>query len=217
MAVMALLTGGGYAEFVEAYHGCVMPIPHTLSLRSAAAVPEAYLTAFQLLQLAKVARGDVVLVHAGASSVGTAATQLAKQLGATVIVTAGSADKLEYARQQGADLAINYNDLSTLPALASGAAGAGAGAAGAGAAAAGAATSATAVQPQQPRGFAAPVRQFLSSLKSPRAGVDVVLDCVGASHFWANFDSIAGTGTVRGEGSLTGARQHRTRNKTSKI
>jgi tumor protein p53-inducible protein 3 len=98
--VMALLAGGGYAEYAAVDAGSVMPIPQDLSFTEAAAIPEAFLTAWQCLTFnASVAPGDVVLVHAGASGVGTAAAQLTqKVLGATAVTTS-SADKVDFCKQ----------------------------------------------------------------------------------------------------------------------
>jgi len=106
--VMALLTGGGYAEFVSAHEGSVMPIPENVSFQEAAAIPEVWLTAFQLLfTIGQVTKGDVVLVHAGASGVGTAAIQLARYVGAVVVATVGSQAKVDYCTSLGAK-AFNY-------------------------------------------------------------------------------------------------------------
>ncbi|CAN9502402.1 unnamed protein product [Ophioblennius macclurei] len=107
--VMALLPGGGYAEYVAVSEQLVMPVPSNLTLSQAAAIPEAWLTAFQLLDfVAQVKEGEVVLVHAGASGVGTAAVQLVRLFGAVPIVTAGSAEKLKFAEKLGAAAGFNY-------------------------------------------------------------------------------------------------------------
>ena len=109
--VMCLLSGGGYAQYTAADEGCVMKVPEGLSQETAAAIPETWLTAFQLLHLVgQVEKDDVVLVHAGASGVGTAAIQLALAAGATAIATAGSEEKLELCRKTGAVAAFNYKD-----------------------------------------------------------------------------------------------------------
>ncbi|CAL8288770.1 quinone oxidoreductase PIG3 [Gadus morhua] len=101
--VMALLCGGGYAEYVAVPEELLLPVPPGLTLCQAAAVPEAWLTAYQLLHLvAEVKAGEVVLVHAGASGVGTAAVQLARLAGAVPVVTAGSAQKVDAAVALGA-------------------------------------------------------------------------------------------------------------------
>ena len=106
--VMALLAGGGYAEQVAVDEGTVMPIPASLSYREAAAIPEAWLTAYSnMIQIGQLQRGECVLIHAGASGVGTAAIQLAKWAGATVFTTA-SAGKLAALQALGADHTIDY-------------------------------------------------------------------------------------------------------------
>ncbi|KAM4625088.1 quinone oxidoreductase PIG3 isoform 2-T2 [Polymixia lowei] len=107
--VMALLSGGGYAEYVAVPEELLMPVPSHLTLCQAAAIPEAWLTAFQLLHLiAQVKEGEVVLVHAGASGVGTAAVQLARLAGAVPVATAGSPEKLKMAEDLGAAAGFNY-------------------------------------------------------------------------------------------------------------
>lgn len=106
--VFGLLSGGGYAQFAVLNSGLAMPIPDTLSFTEAAAVPEVFLTAWQaLVWLARLQPGERVLIHAGASGVGTAAIQLAKALGADPWVTA-SAGKHETCLGLGASLAIDY-------------------------------------------------------------------------------------------------------------
>ncbi|KAM6912208.1 quinone oxidoreductase PIG3 [Xenentodon cancila] len=108
---MALLGGGGYAEYVPVREELLMPAPSTIPLWEAAAIPEAWLTAFQLLAfIAQVKEGEVVLVHAGASGVGTAAVQLARLFGAVPVVTAGSREKLALAERLGAAAGFNYKE-----------------------------------------------------------------------------------------------------------
>jgi tumor protein p53-inducible protein 3 len=107
--VMVLVSGGGYAEYVTVHMGCVMKIPKGISIVDAAGIPEAYLTAFQGLRLiGNIKKGDIALIHAGASGVGTAAIQLAKLFGAKVATTAGSNGKVAYCHKLGADKAVNY-------------------------------------------------------------------------------------------------------------
>lgn len=107
--VCALLPGGGYAEMVAVPAGMAMPIPDELSFEQAAAIPEVFLTAYlNLVQLAGLQAGDAVLIHAGASGVGTAAIQLAREAGATSMVTAGSSEKLDRCVQLGANAGWNY-------------------------------------------------------------------------------------------------------------
>jgi tumor protein p53-inducible protein 3 len=112
--VMGLVNGGGYAEFVVMPAERAMEIPESFSFKEAAAIPEVFLTAYQtLFWIGKLQKQETVLIHAGASGVGTAAIQLAKQLcAAKVIVTAGSKSKLDYCRELGADVLINYKEQS---------------------------------------------------------------------------------------------------------
>ena len=105
---MALLAGGGYAEYAVVPEGHAMPIPDGLSFEEAAAIPEAFLTASQaLFALGGLQPGGVALVHAGASGVGTAAVQLARWQGAHVFATA-SAGKHALVEALGATRAIDY-------------------------------------------------------------------------------------------------------------
>jgi len=107
--VMAVVTGGGYAELAAVPPGMAMRIPDQFSFEQAAAIPEAFLTAYlNLFTLGKLQAGETVLIHAGASGVGTAAIQLARVAGAQVIATAGSEAKLALCRELGAGVAINY-------------------------------------------------------------------------------------------------------------
>ncbi|MGG3466231.1 NAD(P)H-quinone oxidoreductase [Neobacillus pocheonensis] len=109
--VYALLTGGGYAEKVVIPAEMAMKIPDGMSFEEAAAVPEAFLTAFlNTVELGHLQSGEDVLIHAGASGVGTAAIQIAKELGATSIVTAGSAEKLDRCLALGANYTVNYKE-----------------------------------------------------------------------------------------------------------
>lgn len=106
--VFGLLSGGGYAGFACMHEEMAMAIPENLSFEEAAAIPEVFLTAWQaLVWLAKIQPGEKLLVHAGASGVGTAAIQLARQLGAEVLVTA-SAPKHAVCLELGASHAIDY-------------------------------------------------------------------------------------------------------------
>lgn len=108
---MALLSGGGQAQYVTVPEGLLLPIPAGLTLPQAAAIPEAWLTAFQLLHLlGNVQAGDSVLIHAGSSGVGTAAIQLTRMAGAIPLVTAGSQHKLQMAEKLGAAAGFNYKE-----------------------------------------------------------------------------------------------------------
>ena len=107
--VCALLAGGGYAEQVAVDQRLLMPIPTGWSWEEAASLPEVYLTAYvNIFMEAGFQPGETILIHGGASGVGTAAIQMAKEAGGRVITTAGRPDKVKTCRDQGADLAINY-------------------------------------------------------------------------------------------------------------
>ena len=106
--VCALLAGGGYAEYACVHEGLLLPIPAEMSFSDAAGIPEVFLTAYQaLIYLADLQAGETILIHAGASGVGTAAIQIARSLGAKVIVTASSG-KHQLCKDLGATLCIDY-------------------------------------------------------------------------------------------------------------
>jgi tumor protein p53-inducible protein 3 len=161
--VMALLAGGGNAEYVCAEEGLVMSIPLSMSFTDAAAIPEVWLTAFQILHLVgNVRSGDTVLIHAAGSGIGTAAVQLVKLTvdgGARSLVTAGRQDKIEFARHLGADEGFNYKDGSF-------------------------------------------VEKVLNATDG--RGVDLVLDCVGASFWQQNVACLKTDGRWVVYGSLGG-------------
>ena len=107
--VCALLPGGGYAELAAVPAPMLLPVPRGWSLLEAAAMPEAFFTAFLNLFLeASLVEGETVLIHGGASGVGTAAIQLARHAGCTVLATAGEERKVQACRQLGATLAVDY-------------------------------------------------------------------------------------------------------------
>jgi NADPH2:quinone reductase len=107
--VMALVVGGGYAQYCPAHESHCLPIPHGLSMTEAAAIPETFFTVWHnVFERGRLKAGETLLVHGGSSGIGTAAIQLAHESGARVITTAGSAEKLEACRTLGADVAINY-------------------------------------------------------------------------------------------------------------
>jgi putative PIG3 family NAD(P)H quinone oxidoreductase len=109
--VCALLAGGGYAEYVAAPAGQVLPIPAGVDLVDAAGKPEVACTVWSNLVLtAHLSEGQLVLLHGGASGIGSHAIQVARALGARVAVTAGSAEKLDLCRELGAQITINYRD-----------------------------------------------------------------------------------------------------------
>lgn len=108
-AVCALTNGGGYAEFVTAPEGQVLPVPEGLSLLEAAALPENHFTVWtNVFNRGRLQAGQSLLVHGGSSGIGLAAIQLAHARGATVYTTVGSGDKAAACLQAGADAAINY-------------------------------------------------------------------------------------------------------------
>jgi putative PIG3 family NAD(P)H quinone oxidoreductase len=109
--VCALLAGGGYAEFVAVPAAQVLPVPDAVELHLAAALPEVACTVWSnLVMTAGLQPGQVVLVHGGASGIGTHAIQVALALGCRVAVTAGSANKLDLCQELGADILINYRE-----------------------------------------------------------------------------------------------------------
>jgi len=109
--VCALLAGGGYASKVVVPAGQVMPLPGDVDLVTAAAVPEVTCTVWSnVFMLAGLERGQTLLVHGGAGGIGTVAIQLAAARGARVITTGGTAEKLEFCRSIGADVAIDYHE-----------------------------------------------------------------------------------------------------------
>lgn len=107
----ALLAGGGYAEKVLVPAGQVMPVPDGVDLVTAGALPEVACTVWSnVFMIAGLQAGETLLVHGGAGGIGTMAIQLAKALGARVITTAGTEEKLELCRSLGADVAVNYRE-----------------------------------------------------------------------------------------------------------
>ncbi len=107
--IFAVVPGGAYAEYVVVHQNLAMPIPLNLGYLEAAGIGEVFLTAYQaLFWLGELKRNDTVLIHAGASGVGTAAIQLARNAGANIIVTASSPAKLKRCHDLGATHGINY-------------------------------------------------------------------------------------------------------------
>lgn len=150
--VCALLAGGGYAEKVAVPVGQLLPIPKGLDLVTAAALPEVASTVWSnLFMVAHLHPGETVLLHGGASGIGTLAIQLAKAVGARVVVTAGSAEKLARCAELGADVGINYRE----------------------------------------QDFVAVVREVTGG-----AGVDVILDIMGAKYLQRNVDALAVNGRL---------------------
>jgi putative PIG3 family NAD(P)H quinone oxidoreductase len=159
---MALLPGGGYAEEVVVDAGSALPVPDALSWEEAGGLPEVYLTVFlNVFELGGLPDGGRLLVHGGGSGIGTAAIDLAKRAGATVIVTAGSDEKCARCRELGADVAVNYR-----------------------------------------------TAKFLDAVKGATggAGVDVVLDSIGAPYLADNLASLATGGRLVLIGLMGGAK-----------
>jgi NADPH2:quinone reductase len=107
--VLALVPGGGYADFVAVPAVQCLPIPPTLTMVEAAAVPETFFTVWtNVFDRGRLAPGEFLLVHGGTSGIGTTAIQMARALGARVLATAGSDPKCEACERLGAERAINY-------------------------------------------------------------------------------------------------------------
>ncbi len=160
-AVCALLSGGGYAEEVVVPAGQVLPTPSSLDFTQAAAVPEVFATAYlNLFMEAKTQPGERVLIHAGASGVGTAAIALCRELGNPCYVTVGSADKLAQCLALGAAAGCNRHETE----------------------------------------FGEQVSAWTNG-----AGMDVILDPVGAGYLGANLASLALEGRLVIIGLMSGA------------
>lgn len=109
--VLGTKEDGTYAEFVKLPATNVLPIPNGLDFNQAVAIPLVFLTAWHMLVgLTKIKPGETVLVHAAGSGVGSAGIQIAKLIGAHVITTAGTEEKLKKAKSLGADEVINYKE-----------------------------------------------------------------------------------------------------------
>lgn len=159
--VCALLAGGGYAERTVVDHRLLFPVPAGWSWAEAASLPEVYLTAFvNIFMEADFRAGETVLMHGGASGVGTAAIQLVKAAGGTVITTAGKAEKVAACLSVGADRAINYNE----------------------------------------QDFVEVVRDYTGG-----AGVDIILDMVGAAYLARNISLLKVRGRLVWIATLGGA------------
>ena len=105
--VMGLVGGGAYAEQIVAHEGEVARTPDAIDDRTAGAVPETFVTAYDaMVTRGRLAPGDAVVIHAAGSGVGTAAIQIAKALGCKVIATSRTADKLARCKELGADVGI---------------------------------------------------------------------------------------------------------------
>ena len=113
--VVATLPQGGYAEMVAVHEAGTVPMPDNISFDEGASIPIVFLTSwFALLKVANLREGETALIQSAGSGVGMAGIQIAKHMGCTVITTAGSQDKLDRARELGADHCINYNQADFL-------------------------------------------------------------------------------------------------------
>jgi len=109
--VCALVAGGGYAQYVSAPAVQCLPVPPSLTLEQAAVLPETFFTVwYNVFERARLSRGETLLVHGGASGIGTTAILLGKAFDARVIATAGTAQKCAACRELGAEIAINYRE-----------------------------------------------------------------------------------------------------------
>ncbi|MFE1084074.1 NAD(P)H-quinone oxidoreductase [Brevibacterium sediminis] len=109
--VAALLSGGGYAEYVPVPAGQLLPVPAGFDLTEAAALPEVLSTVWSnIVGRGQVQAGEWLLVHGGGSGIGTAAIQIARHLGVKIVVTVGSEKKADFCRELGADAVINYRE-----------------------------------------------------------------------------------------------------------
>ncbi|MEH6718628.1 MAG: NAD(P)H-quinone oxidoreductase [Aurantimonas endophytica] len=116
--VMALVAGGGYAEYAVVAETNALPVPEGLSLEEAAGIPETFFTVWHnVFQRSGLKEGESFLVHGGTSGIGTTAIQLAKAFGARVFATAGSDDKCRAAEELGAELCVNYRSGDFVAAL----------------------------------------------------------------------------------------------------
>lgn len=109
--VMALLAGGGYAQYCSVHEDHALEIPKTLSMTEAGATPESIFTVWtNVFEDAGLKAGETILIHGGTSGIGSMAIQMAKVFGATVYATAGSEEKCKACERFGADRAINYKE-----------------------------------------------------------------------------------------------------------
>jgi putative PIG3 family NAD(P)H quinone oxidoreductase len=109
--VCALVHGGGYATQARAKAACTLRVPHTIDMKVAACLPEAFLTVwYNVVVRAGLKDGETLLVHGGTSGIGNVAVQLGKAMNCRVIATAGSSDKCQLLSDIGTDIALNYNE-----------------------------------------------------------------------------------------------------------
>ena len=108
-SVMALVIGGGYAQYCLAHESHALPVPSGISMAQASAIPETFFTVWHnVFERGALKPGETLLIHGGSSGIGTMAIQLAKAFGSKVIVTVGSKDKADACLKLGADRAVNY-------------------------------------------------------------------------------------------------------------
>jgi NADPH2:quinone reductase len=158
--ICALVAGGGYAEYCVAPAVQCLPIPDGVDAIAAGAIPETFFTVWtNVFERGRLAPGEILLVHGGASGIGTTAIQLARTSGAIVFATAGSDDKCAACQSLGASVAINYRK----------------------------------------QDFVDVVRAETSA-----AGVDMILDIVGADYFSRNIDCLAMNGRLVQIGLISG-------------
>jgi len=109
--VAALVTGGGYAEYVAAPYQQCLPVPKNLSMIEAAALPETYFTVWtNLFERGALKKEEILMIHGGSSGIGTTAIQIANQWGVHVIATAGNDEKCLACKDLGAERTVNYHD-----------------------------------------------------------------------------------------------------------
>lgn len=109
--VTALTPGGGYAQYCRVHETNALPVPHGFTLTEAAALPETFFTVWHnVFQRGGLKKGEWLLVHGGSSGIGTAAIQLAAAFGASIVATAGSAEKCRACLDLGAARAVNYRE-----------------------------------------------------------------------------------------------------------
>jgi putative PIG3 family NAD(P)H quinone oxidoreductase len=109
--VVGLLSGGGYAQYCVIHSDMVIEIPDDMTFEEAAAIPEAFLTAYQaLIELGNIKENETILIHAAASGVGIATIQLALLKNLNIFITAGSEDKINFCKNLGVTDGVNYKD-----------------------------------------------------------------------------------------------------------
>lgn len=114
--VCAILTGGGYAEYCVVPAVQCLPLPREMDFVTAAGIPETFFTVWaNLFDLGQLEKGDTLLVHGGASGIGTTAIQLARAFGIRIFVTAGTDAKCKFCKGLGASLAVNYKTQDFVP------------------------------------------------------------------------------------------------------